>query len=96
MKFIYYLVFFFWYLLSLLPLRVLYFISDVLFVPLFYGLKLPSGYRTPKYSRLISRKDRRRDSENRKRVLSFFLRLCSRNHQVVFDVEKADDEAYDF
>ena len=39
MKFIYYLVFFFWYLLSLLPLRVLYFISDVLFVPLFYGLK---------------------------------------------------------
>ena len=39
MKFIYYLVFFFWYLLSLLPLRVLYFISDMLFVPLFYGLK---------------------------------------------------------
>lgn len=39
MKFIYYLIFFFWYLLSLLPLRVLYFISDVLFVPLFYGLK---------------------------------------------------------
>ena len=39
MKFIYYLVFFFWYLLSLLPLRVLYFISDLLFVPLFYGLK---------------------------------------------------------
>lgn len=39
MKFIYYLIFFFWYLLSLLPLRVLYFISDLLFVPLFYGLK---------------------------------------------------------
>ena len=32
LKFIYYLVFFFWYLLSLLPLRVLYFISDVLFI----------------------------------------------------------------
>ena len=43
MKFIYYLVFFFWYLLSLLPLRVLYFISDVLFVPLFYGLKYRRG-----------------------------------------------------
>ena len=43
MKFIYYLVFFFWYLLSLLPLRVLYFISDVLFVPLFYVLKYRLG-----------------------------------------------------
>ena len=39
MKFIYYLVFFFWYLHSLLPLRVLYFISEVFFVPLFYGLQ---------------------------------------------------------
>lgn len=39
MKFIYYPVFISWYLVSLLPLRVLYFISDLLFYPLYYGLK---------------------------------------------------------
>lgn len=39
MKFIYYIVFVFWYLLSLLPLRMLYALSDLLFFPLYYGLK---------------------------------------------------------
>lgn len=39
MKFVYYLVFVFWYLLSLLPLRVLYLVSDILFFPLFYIVK---------------------------------------------------------
>ena len=29
------------------------------------------------------------DSEDRKGVLSFFLRLCGRNHQIVFHVEKS-------
>lgn len=39
MKFAYYLVFILWYLLSLLPLRVLYFFSDLLFIPLYYGFR---------------------------------------------------------
>ena len=34
MRLIYYSVFFLWYLLSLLPLRVLYVVSDALFYPL--------------------------------------------------------------
>lgn len=39
MKLIYYIVFFIWYLLSLLPLRFLYFISDLLYYPLYYVIK---------------------------------------------------------
>lgn len=39
MKFAYYLVFALWYLLSLLPLRVLYFFSDFLYIPLYYGAR---------------------------------------------------------
>lgn len=39
MKFLYYLLFFFWYLLSLLPFRVLYWISDLLYLPLFYVIR---------------------------------------------------------
>ena len=35
MKVVYYIVFFFWYLLSLLPLRFLYIFSDVLYYPLY-------------------------------------------------------------
>lgn len=40
MKFAYYLVFALWYLLSLLPLRVLYFFSDFLYIPLYYGARI--------------------------------------------------------
>ena len=36
MNFLYYILFAFWYLLSLLPFRVLYFLSDLTFYPLFY------------------------------------------------------------
>ncbi len=39
MKLVYYLVFALWYILSLLPLRFLYFLSDMLYFPLYYGLK---------------------------------------------------------
>lgn len=39
MKIIYYIVFAFWYLLSLLPLRALYFISDLLYYPLYYVVR---------------------------------------------------------
>ena len=41
MKVVYYLVFSLWYLLSLLPLQLLYWISDLLFYPLYYLV----GYR---------------------------------------------------
>lgn len=43
MKVVYYIVFFFWYLLSLLPLRLLYLFSDLLYYPLYYCV----GYRRP-------------------------------------------------
>ena len=39
MKFLYYFLFCFWYLLSLLPFRVLYLISDLLFPLLFYVIR---------------------------------------------------------
>lgn len=39
MKLIYYSVFFLWYLLSLLPLRMLYVVSDLLFYPLYYIIR---------------------------------------------------------
>lgn len=39
MNIVYYIVFFFWYLLSLLPLRVLYVLSDLLFYPCFYLIR---------------------------------------------------------
>jgi KDO2-lipid IV(A) lauroyltransferase len=38
-KMVYYIVFTFWYLASLLPLRLLYFISDLLYYPLYYLLR---------------------------------------------------------
>ena len=41
MKIVYYIIFVFWYLLSLLPLRVLYVLSDLLFFPIYYLF----GYR---------------------------------------------------
>ena len=43
MKIVYFLIFCFWYLLSLLPLRVLYFFSDLLYYPLYYCIR----YRRP-------------------------------------------------
>lgn len=39
MKLTYYAVFFLWYLLSLLPLQFLYFISDLLFYPMYYCIR---------------------------------------------------------
>lgn len=39
MKLTYYIVFIFWYLLSLLPLWILYFFSDLLYFPLYYCVR---------------------------------------------------------
>ena len=39
MKLLYYIIFTIWYLLSLLPLSVLYLLSDLLYFPLYYGIK---------------------------------------------------------
>lgn len=39
MKFVYHILFFLLYLLSLLPMRLLYLLSDCLFFPLFYLVK---------------------------------------------------------
>lgn len=48
MKIVYYIVFFTWYLLSLLPLKILYFISDILFLLVYYIVR---------YRRTIVRKN---------------------------------------
>ncbi|WP_455586433.1 lysophospholipid acyltransferase family protein [Bacteroides sp.] len=36
---LYYLFFFFWFMVSLLPLRLLYIFSDILYFPLYYGVR---------------------------------------------------------
>ena len=74
MKFAYYLVFALWYLLSLLPLRVLYFFSDLLYIPLYYGVR---------YRRNIVRKNlvgsfpeksqERNNTHTKKKFYSFLL-----------------------
>ena len=43
MKLVYYLVFALWYALSLLPLRVLYLLSDLLYFPLYYVVRYRRG-----------------------------------------------------
>ena len=39
MKFTYYITYLVWYLLSLLPLRILYFVSDLVYYPLYYVIR---------------------------------------------------------
>ena len=39
MKLVYHIVYAFWYLLSLLPLRVLYILSDIVYYPLYYVVR---------------------------------------------------------
>ena len=73
MKFIYYLVFACWYLLSLLPLRVLYVISDILFFPLFYCIK----YRRPiVYKNLSSSFPEKTEAEIKKIEKNFYHFFC--------------------
>lgn len=55
MKIIYYIIFFFWYLLSLLPLSVLYVFSDLLYFPIYYCVR---------YRRRIVRKTSQNHSRN--------------------------------
>ena len=43
MKLVYYLVFALWYALSLLPLRVLYLLSDLLYFPLYHVVRYRRG-----------------------------------------------------
>ena len=39
MKVVYYIIFFSWYLLSLLPIKILYFFSDILFLLIYYVIR---------------------------------------------------------
>lgn len=78
MKIIYYIIFFFWYLLSLLPLSVLYVFSDLLYFPILL-CPLPSPYCKEKPHRIIPGTVKRKNNSHRKAVLSLFLRLYNRD-----------------
>lgn len=73
MKFLFYIVLFVWYLLSLLPLRVLYVLSDIFFVLAYYVLR---------YRRRLVRKNlmdsfpEKKESDIIKIEKGFYLFLC--------------------
>lgn len=71
MKIVYYIVFFFWYLLSLLPLRLLYLFSDLLFYPLYYCVK----YRRPIVRKNLTESFPDKDEEEIIRIEKQFYRF---------------------
>ena len=93
---IYYSVFFLWYLLSLLPLRFLYFISDLLFYPLYYCIRYRRKIIRNNLSNSFPEKDLKEIVQIEKQFYSFFLRLYSRNAQVILHFKKTTDEKNDF
>ena len=85
---IYYSVFFLWYLLSLLPLRFLYFISDLLFYPLYYCIRYRRKIIRNNLSNSFPEKDLKEIVQIEKQFLLFLLRLYSRNAQVILQFQK--------
>ena len=69
---IYYSVFFLWYLLSLLPLRFLYFISDLLFYPLYYCIRYRRKIIRNNLSNSFPEKDLKEIVQIEKQFYSFF------------------------
>ena len=69
---IYYSVFFLWYLLSLLPLRFLYFISDLLFYPLYYCIRYRRKIIRNNLSNSFPEKDLKEIVQIEKKFYSFF------------------------
>ena len=90
---IYYSVFFLWYLLSLLPLRFLYFISDLLFYPLYYCIRYRRKIIRNNLSNSFPEKDLKEIVQIEKQFYSFFY---SRNAQVILHFKKTTDEKNDF
>ena len=92
-KILYGSVFCIWYLMSLLPLRVLYILSDGLFYLIYYVVK----YRRPlvrNTSSTLSQKKRGRAHQDREGILPPVLRLHRRNHQALHDEQEANQEAH--
>lgn len=92
---IYYSVFFLWYLLSLLPLRFLYFISDLLFYPLYYCIRYRRKIIRNNLSNSFPEKDLKEIVQIEKQFYSFFCDY-SRNAQVILHFKKTTDEKNDF
>ena len=86
---IYYSVFFLWYLLSLLPLRFLYFISDLLFYPLYYCIRYRRKIIRNNLSELIPRKRfKKRLSKSRNNFTLSFADYIVEIAQVILHFKK--------
>lgn len=72
MKLIYYFVFLLWYLLSLLPLRVLYILSDLLFYPLYYAVRYRRGIIRDNLTKSFPEKSREEIIRIEKQFYAFF------------------------
>ena len=72
MRITYYIVFCFWYLISLLPLCVLYFISDMVFYPLYYLIKYRRGVVRDNLTKSFPEKDETEIIRIEKQFYRFF------------------------
>jgi KDO2-lipid IV(A) lauroyltransferase len=72
MKILYYPVFVSWYLLSLLPLRLLYLFSDLLYFPVYYVLRYRRGIVRSNLTSSFPEKSKREIVEIEKRFYHFF------------------------
>lgn len=79
MKIIYYIIFFFWYLLSLLPLSVLYVFSDLLYFPIYYCVRYRRRIVRKNLTESFPELSKEKNNSHRKAVLSLFLRLYNRD-----------------
>ena len=80
----YYVVFGLSHLLSLLPFCILYFLSDGLYLLMYYCIK---------YRRDVVRDNLLKSFPEKSEILSLFLRLFCRNFEADFHLEKGNEEA---
>ena len=81
MKLVYHIVYAFWYLLSLLPLRVLYFLSDIVYFPLYYVVRYRRRVVRENLTKSFPEKSEAEIIHIEKKILLLVWRLCSGNHQ---------------
>ena len=93
---IYYSVFFLWYLLSLLPLRFLYFISDLLFYPLYYCIRYRRKIIRNNLSNSFPEKDLKEIVQIEKQFYSFFCDYIVETLKLILHFKKQTDEKNDF
>ena len=95
MKVVYYIVFLFWYLLSLLPLRFLYIFSDVLYYPLYYCIRYRRKVVRQNLTGSFPDKNEKELIRIEKQFYHFFCDYMIDN-QVVFYLEKTIKAKDDF